>query len=611
MLRDQDEAHRALAANLSPRYHRIDGLERYVLGTQYDDRPHFWDDSVPLYERAPCVVHPIVASAIRGNTDLCLGEGRWPEITSHTDEDGTAFDPRFGLDEDASEKVNKLVSAISKQARLPAVCSELLDSAQGSKTSVAIGCIRKGRISVETTKAKWCEPRFDDSGELVSVEVCYPYLEEYRDTRSGEWAVRCLLYRRVIDANADTTYLPAKASENGEEPDSWAVDTAKTVLHGLGFVPVVWYRFRAPCATVSDNDGRAIHEELTDELDAYHFAVSQRHAAAMVAASPPTIEIGVDPDHNPAPMGRQAEIVIPQAYGKDGEKVGHAWVANGVGQVGSVRKRGPGIVWRYPSPETKVMQLVMAGDALKPVDDDARDLKAKIADGMAVVFVDPDNAKFSAELSGKAIARLYDRQIRSCDKIREDFGNGCLLPLVSLLLRICLKKSSGLYLGGLKECLPILAKFEQPVAADDGTVSVQWFAPDLDLAWGPYFEADAQDEKAIVERTKQAYDAGFVTKRSAVEEMSDIFTIGNVDEYLDALDEEAAEKAEKSLTALQDSLSLTHGPNDETEAGIGKVASPPGKRPPLDAPIGGKASAKPGGGFSRNRQSSPFAGKRA
>jgi hypothetical protein len=570
-LQHQREADRALRANLPPRYYRLDNLERYVAGTQYEDRPHFWDDSVPLYERAPCVVHPIVASAIRSNTDLCLGEGRWPEITACPDEDGSSFDPRFGLNEDQSEKLNKVLKAIEKQAKLTTVCSEALDSAQGSKTAVAIGCIRGGRMAVETTKAKWATPTWDETRPdvLASVEIRYPYLEEYKDTRTGAWSVRCMLYRRVIDAQADTTFKPAKASESGAEPDSWVPDPAKTVEHGFGFCPVVWYKFRASCSTVAEVDGNAIHELLLDELDAYHFAVSQRHAAAMVAASPPTIEIGVDEDHNPAPMGREARILIRDSDDPTSPSYRRGWMAAGDGTP-QARKRGPGAIWRYPGADSSVSMLTLPGDALKPVDDDARDIKSKIADGLGVVLIDPDNSKFSADLSGKALTRLYDRQVRSCDKIREDFGDGFLLPLVNLLLRIALKKHDGVYLAGLKEALPVLQQFEQAV---DGQEDVQWFAPDLELAWGPYFQADAQDEKTSVEMVKAAFDAGFITKRTAIEEMGDIFTIGNVDEYLETIEEEASDKAKKAVEMMQATAGTSPEPEEEEPAKAPAVPS--------------------------------------
>lgn len=563
----QDLADRTLRANLSPRYRRIERLEKYVDGTQYDDRPSFWDDSNPLYERAPCVVYAIAGSAARSHVDMCLGEGRWPTITAQASDADGAFDERFGLSEDESDVLSRFIDRIAKQARLRAVCDEAAFTAMTAKTAVLIGCIRKGRLAVESTRAKWCRVKMDGEN-VVELEVRYPYLEEFWDERAKAWGVRCLLYRRVIDAMTDTTFLPAKASESGDEPDGWTVDTAKTVVHNLGFCPVVWYRFMPKCTSVADLDGTALHEEQLDEIDALNFALSQRHAAAMVAASPPTIELGVEPDHDPAPTGREARIIMFDAD-DPGRRGG--WIGAGGGGR-PARRRGPGVIWRYPGAESDVKMLTLPGDALVPVDNDCRDLRSKIAEALRVVFLDPDNAKFSAELSGKAIARLKEPQTRFCDKIREDFGNGCLLRMVDMLLRIALIKGreapGAIYLPGLAAVLPLLARFEAPVAANDGTVTAQWFSPELELDWGAYFEPDATDEKLTVDTAITAHGAGFITRRTAVQALSEIYAMGNIDEYLDTLDEEKAE-ATAALHDAQAAMSAgappKTAPGDESE----------------------------------------------
>lgn len=564
------QAHAVLLANLPPRYHRLDRLERYVEGTQYDERDSFWCDDKPIMERAPCIVYPVVESAIRSTVDLCLGEGRWPSITaSHVEEDAEEpedkpkadgekpkpelpkpkpkakakpFDERFALDEAEAESLDALIDAIVEQARLKSVCDDLMAQSMGAKTSVAIAGVRDGKLFIDTTRAKWCTVERDESGEVKSLEIRYPYLEEYKDR--GKWSVRCMLYRRVIDDAADTTYLPAKASEDGAEPDHWVPDPAKTKEHGLGFCPVHWYARRKSCGTVADEDGHAVHERLLDEVDGLNFALSLRHRAALYASDPQTVEIGVDEDHNPAPAGRQANVVIGGGMDPVTGKVTPGYIVPTTGKK-AARMRGVGVNWRYPSKDSQVDMLTLPGDALKAADENARDLRSKIAEALGVVFIDPDNAKFSAELSGKALARLYDRQVRLCDKEREDFGDNCLLPLISLLLRIALSKGSGkddaLYLSGVKEALPILERF---VAEVKGKGS-RWFAPQLDLTWGPYFEPDAADGKALVELVTAAHTGGFITKYTAVEELRDIFEIGNVDRYLDELEQEGEAKAAK------------------------------------------------------------------
>ena len=54
----------------SPRYWRINRLEQWYCGTQYDTRPSFWSQDVPLRERAPVVQSQFTRSAVQRNRAL-------------------------------------------------------------------------------------------------------------------------------------------------------------------------------------------------------------------------------------------------------------------------------------------------------------------------------------------------------------------------------------------------------------------------------------------------------------------------------------------------------------------------------------------------------------
>jgi hypothetical protein len=563
------EAMRACEANLSPRYHRLDKLERYVEGTQYDGRKSFWDESVPVFERAPCFVYPIFQHANQSNTDLCLGEGKFPAITALSNEDDAAFDDQFGLDEEQSEILDRFILGIEKQASLRSVCRESLNAAQSCGTAVAIGGIRNGRLVVDTTKAKWCKAEHDETtGAVTSLEIRYPYLEEYKDERENKWALRCMLYRRVIDTEFDTTYLPAKADEEGREPN-WVADKSKTLAHGLGFCPVLWYRFLKPCSTVNDIDGEPPHRHLLDECDALNFAISLRHRGAMYASSPQYIETGVDKGYNPAPMGRMAEVVIGGGIDPITGATMPSYVTPASGKE-AARQTGPGVIWTYENEGSDVKLLTLPGDALDPADNNCRDLRAKIAEGLCVVFTDTENTLRTVDISGRALREMHKKQTEHCDQIRDDFGNHFLLPLVDMLLRIVLAKPKGLYLSGVKKVLPILAKFNAQI---EGGTS-QWFAPALELDWGEYFPLTGLDKQQDIMAVTAAKEAKLITHETAVGEMRDYFPIGNVPEYMLALEKEDAENQQKAVDNAK-AMAEASGPS---QFGGGKLA-PKGKQP--------------------------------
>src|ERR1041385_8104012 len=236
-----EEAQRALHANMPPRYRRLEELEQWVAGTWYRAKGlrDWWDDGAPLWERAPCLVYPVAEIAIQSYVDLMLGESRFPEISSKPGED-TADDTN-GLGEDASNALDRFIVEHHKLCRFRSHARSALGAAMGCGTAVAIHGVRAGRPFADLIPAKWGTPTFELDGCVRSLEIRYPYIEEYRKP-NGQWAVGAKLSRRTIAGRSDVTYLPADADPTGREPN-WQRDLQRTVMHGLGFCPVVWYPF--------------------------------------------------------------------------------------------------------------------------------------------------------------------------------------------------------------------------------------------------------------------------------------------------------------------------------------------------------------------------------
>ncbi|HTJ17811.1 MAG TPA: hypothetical protein VL494_13620 [Steroidobacteraceae bacterium] len=453
----QEEANKIALANMPPRYRRLEDLERWVEGRQYEGRPSWWDDKQPLWERAPCIVYPVVQIAIQSNVDLVLGEGRAPTFTSKPGEEEA--DEDNGLGEDDSQKLDRFIVEHHRISRFRAHCRDAFAAAQGCGTAVAIHGARAGKPFQDLIPAKWGNPTFDVSGAVIELEIRYPYFEEFRQ-RDGSWGVRCKLYRRVIDAEKDTTFLPADAKDSGAEPD-WQADPKRTYPHGFGFCPVVWYPLLRGCAAVNVIDGTALHALLTNEIQGHDFAVSQRHRCALFS-EPQVVEIGVDADHNPTDMGRPAVVPATEHGGRittTNPQKG-AYLDTGGSATGPVRKKGPGNVWRFPNPETKVEYLSIPADSLKAIDDNARDLRIKLQEALGVVFLDPENIKFAATTSGKALEAIKQKQIDRCDQFRDDLRDNFLLPSVDMQLRIAHKLGAGLKVPGAAEVQKLLSKFD-------------------------------------------------------------------------------------------------------------------------------------------------------
>ncbi len=459
-LKGYDEAARLYYANLSPRQCRLVRLEQFVVCAQYDDRKSWWDDSVPLQERAPCLRYPVVRVAIQSNTDLVLGEGRFPEFSTGQSEDEA--DEENGLSVEDSQTLDRFIREYHRICRFKSHSRDSFSSAQGLGSSAVVHGFRSGKPFADLIPAKWCEPTVDQEGTVLSLEIQYPYQEHYRETTSGDWVVKTKLYRRVIDTQSDTEFLAADARGDGAKID-WKPNKDRTVAHGFGYAPVVWYPFMKGCVAENVVDGLAIHAGLYGEIEAHDFAISMRHRAALYAGDPQLVEIGVEPGTNPTATGRTAGVPATREGGeatRENPVTGHYATNTPTKQA---RRRGAGVVYQYESEQTKVALLTLPGDALKAVDDNARDLRIKLQEALAVVFLDPENVKFAATTSGKALQQIKQRQIDRCDQFRDDLDERFFQPTISLQLRIAytlMKRGEKINVPGAQAVYPILAKFD-------------------------------------------------------------------------------------------------------------------------------------------------------
>lgn len=452
----QDVA-KALDLYTSPRAKRLAALERWVAGTQYTGQPSFFSDEAPYHDRAPCIVYPVVQSAIASFTDLVMGEGRWPEFClGSSDEDGP-LDDEGAYSDDEKSTLRQFVVECVRQSRFQRVAREALAAAMGSCSAVVLFGVRNGSLFANTTRARWCEPELDDDGNVTRLVIEYPYPEQYQER--GQWKVRARLYRRVIDAERDVTCKPADIRGDAYVEPRWVEDQTRTIEHDLGFCPVVWYPFLRGCSVEGEKDGHAIHETLLDELRALDFALSQRHRAALYAGDPQWTETGVERGYCPTDA-----IPVPDAPASPTGgpmTMGHQPTAHYVDprqQTKQGRRKSPSTIWQYEDPATKVQLHTLPGDALKGLTEHAEDLRNKIAEALSVVFLDPASVKFAASLSGKALEALRARQLDRCDQIRDDIGDGLLIPGVNMLLRIAaaVGQRGGLRVPGLKQALPLL-----------------------------------------------------------------------------------------------------------------------------------------------------------
>ena len=530
----------------SARYRRLDTLERYVNRTQYEGRPSWFDDSVPLFSRAPCLRNTTVASAIGDHLGLVFRKA--PVITSAPDEDETTIDPTFGLNEEDSKKLDAGIVQVMRHASLLPVFKAALRLAMGTGTAVGIPAVRNGHLAVDVMSAKWCTPKFapKDNRKVESLEIKYPFLQDKQEAATGKWYKVVMLFRRVIDETKDTTFQPVEAPERPEIEPVWTPDADKTVEHNLGFCPVVWYKFMGQCGATHEIDGEAIHAGVLDEITGLDFAVSQRQRAVLYNADPITYETGVQEGFIPT------ETVTSSAYMGPMDASENAQWRRPAGPGKQGRKRGPGQVWQYLNPEAKVGQLTLPSDAVQAIQVNAADLKDTICSALRWNPIDPKEMASGATLSGRALEILYTDQVTYDNDVRADFTEGALLPIVDMMLRLLVTMKSRkerIYLPGYDVLTALLAKFhDEQKAANES-----WMTPRLSVKWPAYFTPNEADQKTVSDRTRADLQAGVIKLGTAVVAVAEMYGIENPAQYAEDMEKDAAEKAE-SLQASQMAL---------------------------------------------------------
>jgi len=527
-----DAAQKAALANMSPRYRRLDALEKWVDGTQYKGRPDWWTggpEEKPLWEREPCVVYPVVQIAAQSNTDLCLGESRFPRfVIGETEAEAS---------KDGKPKANPLDGFLAKYhtlSRFPTACREALTAAQGCGTVVALQGAKNGKPFIELLPAKWCTPEEDAKGELVKLTIEYPYLDE-RKQSDGTWVAEAMLYRRVIDQKRDVVYVPQKADGSGRQPTAWAEDPAKSADHNLGFVPVVWYAFMRGCQPVNVIDGKAIHQWITDEIQAHDIARSQWHRGALYS-EPQMYEIGVEPGYNPTGSGRVAMVPTTEHGGPvtpDNPITGGFIDGPGTREA---RKKGPNHVYQYPNKDTKVGAVEYGAGALKSQQENCSDLRIKIQEALCVVFLDPENMKLASTISGKALEAIKEKQIDRCGQIREDFRDGFLVPCLQMQLRLARKLGKTLKVKGLEEALKALGVNEEV---------------EIETVYGSFYKPDPAEQKALIELLALAAKEGFLDSETAIERAAQIFGVQDVDALKERIKRDRIAKEEREIATLK------------------------------------------------------------
>lgn len=556
----------------SARYRRLERWEKIWHGSRYDDRPSFWAKDVPLQERAPYIVVPIVRSAGKRLVAMVLGEGRFPSIGIKRN-----AAKRAGLTTDDCAKLEAFISEVLDTARARQQFRLGASHALACGTNVMLVSIRDGQPCIDVIPAKWCTPKRDArTGDVCELEILYRFDVDTLDPISGTENVSHFWFRRLITHESDTTFMPEPVDENGYMPSAWTPDPTKTFR--IPFCSVTWHRSMPSVDLQGDIDGTALAEGLVDETEALDFTASLGHRNARYNAEPQMVTIGAPDIDGPTGRANSAKpsddnlqragftTVNPSIPGEAQPwwKRAAQWVG------GKILRKAPGTVWKLP-PNSDAKMLESSGSGADILERDYNRIRAIILDALAVVMSDPEKIG-TGDISARALALMHAPMIAEADSLFEEWIRDMIAPVVTHLLRLIASQQTidagGVGIPGWEDVVPLLLRFYDP--AHDR------FRLPLEFKQGPYFDPSASDvQSSIASARTAAGDRPVLSLRTAI---GLIPGVRDVDAELAALEGAAGEDAAamKALlagdSAHADDAAPVPGADASTDANVQQTA---------------------------------------
>jgi hypothetical protein len=432
---------------------RLASLSRVLDGTLYATLEHSFGDEktdggeyIPLAKRRPSARTRICCTVVNDSVSMLFSEGHFPAV------------------ECADETTRDALTKLAKETNLNLVMVEA--ATIGSVGSVAVLMrVLKGRVFFSAMATGYMTPTWDPEAPDTLLSVIERYKVKGKALKATGYAIpddkldTDFWFQRVWDGQAETWYLPQGKEEatKGEPP---VVDTARTVKHALGFVPVVWVR-NLPGG--DDIDGAATFPpEAVDVQIEADYLLSQG-GRGLKYQSDPTLHIK-EPAMGSAPGG----------------------IIKGAANAIITSDKG----------DAKLLEI--SGDAAAAVLDWVKGLREIALEGAGGNRANAD--KLSAAQSGRAMELMNQSLIWLADKLRIPYGEGALLDLLNMVVKAAQK-------------LELVDKKGRKLPALNAT-------EDLALRWPQWYAATYADKQTQAMTLDVLRLAGLLSQETAVSSLA-------------------------------------------------------------------------------------------
>jgi hypothetical protein len=442
------------------RVRKLTILEHVLDGTLYDVLPyHFHEERseageyIPLRQRRPSVRYPLCRIVVEDSVSLLFSEGHFPTIDS--------TDPAVRL----------AFANIAKETRLNLTMTQA--AMRGATGSVGLLLrVLKGRIFVDVLDTMYLTPTWDSTAPDTLARVDERYKVSGADLLRNGYTIdepdAQYWFARCWDNESETWFEPVPVGKSLPQ----IIDTARSVSHKLGAVPIVWIRNLPGSSATGDNaDGACTFAAATHTQVEIDYQLSQV-GRGLKYSSDPTLLL-----KDPA---------LP-----DGELI------KGAGNALIVSEKG----------DARLLEI--GGTASAAVIEYVRTLRELALESIHGNRASPE--RITAAQSGRALELLNQGLIWLADNLRTSYGEAGLLQLARLIVR-----ASQMY------TLVVLGEAIEPL--DPG-------AP-LSLKWPRWYPTTADDRQKDVQSLTSLVAAGCISRETALKAIAACYDIEYVEDGL-------------------------------------------------------------------------------
>jgi len=444
------------------RTRKLNVFQRILDGTFYDGLPYEFQDErtgggeyIPLRLRRPSVRYALARVVVEDSVALLFSEGHFP-----------TFDCQ-------DHEIRTVLADVAKECRLNEV---MVDAAiRGSVGSVALLVrVLRGRLFVSSMDTLYLTPVFDplEPDTLKSVTERYKVRGtvlaadgyDIPDPAAQYW------FMRVWDTKWERWYDPWPIGVDTLP----AEDHARSVRHGLGFVPIVWIRNLPGGDQI---DGNCTFRAAIDTSIEIDYQLSQAGRGLKYSSDP--------------------TLLIKEPAGIEGEMV----------------RGGANALVLSEKGDAKLLEI--GGTASQAVIEYVRTLRVFALE--SVHGNRADASRLSAATSGKALELMSQGLVWLADNLRVSYGEGGLLTLARMILRATHQFKLRVQ-GRDVEGLDVNAR--------------------LSLTWPRWFAQTAQDREADARTLATLAQSQQISRETAIKSIADTYDIEDVSEEIRRIEAE-------------------------------------------------------------------------